>query len=328
MLDLDSLAQDPDQLASIDRTGLFDRAAKTAQRMAAAHDLLSAANIPTPNFTATNISPSPSFSMADGPIWLNLMPELAGIGRAVVALCAEESTEASETRPLARPFQRPLLWAGDQPTSSRPHLVGGHLDLREHFSPTMHPAQIFLGILLVLDELGIRPFSPADRSPAWSTADWQIEIPIEQNLAKRLAQQLFVGMPLFWADALLAGVAEMWQRRYQGYAEAAAFHVDDEALANSQIMARFPRFWTQAAILVHLRPAVMAPDRQTLATGVETICQRRRMGFRGVVAPPLSPVQRIWYFLELGEWVALYAAALNEVDPADQVPRHFLAGLD
>ena len=40
----------------------------------------------------------------------------------------------------------------------------------------------------------------------------------------------------------------------------------------------------------------------------------------------LSRLDRALYWLEMGEWVALYAAALNNVDPAAQVPLEILFG--
>lgn len=304
MPDLDSLAQDPGRLAALDRTGLFRRAADQSGRWSAAQESAQAA------LTGGDLRQIVSARQADGPIWLHWTGELAGVGRMVAGLTGH-----------------PLHWAGDLPEASRRHLSGPGLAVADLIPPTLHPAQAFLALLMILDELGAHPLPPQEISPAWSGEAWQITVPISDNPAKTLAQQLFVGVPLFWAEPSLAGVDQVWQRRYQIYGEAAAFRVGADELIGSQIMARFPRFWPRAGVIVHLRPATLAPESAHLIAGVEAICKRRQMPFRAVIPPDLSPLQSLWYLLELGEWVALYTAALNDVDPADQVPRQFLEGL-
>jgi hypothetical protein len=52
---------------------------------------------------------------------------------------------------------------------------------------------------------------------------------------------------------------------------------------------------------------------------------RRRVAAVQAPAPAgLSDLEHVLYLLELGEWIALYAAALYNVDPSQRVPLQIL----
>lgn len=303
MLAIDDLAQ----LQNMDRTGRFGRAADLSGRVTASARTARGVETRLPS----------AQSVPGGPVWLWMDGIWAGIGKAVAALPLHP-TQA---------VPRPLFWAGDLPETARPDLPGFHLDLRGQLPPDLHPAQAFLALLLLLDSQGIRPFPPKERRASWSIHPWLPTEPMETNAAKGLAQRCITRVPLFWAGPEMAGVAQVWQRRYQEYAEAAAFWATAGEMAESQIMARFPRFWNQAGFAVHLLPAQVSAAYRGLTDGMKVLFAHRSMQLASVTAQPTDPVQAVWYLLEFGEWVALYAAALNEVDPADQVPRQFLDGL-
>ncbi|MBW7886124.1 MAG: hypothetical protein H3C34_26545, partial [Caldilineaceae bacterium] len=145
-------------------------------------------------------------------------------------------------------------------------------------------------------------------------------IPAAANPAKQIALHLYAHVSLVWADTeAFAGVAADWQSRLLLYAETAAIFATVDEMRGLWSMARFPNFWANGVRGVELTTGTAAASDR-----LHMLLQRRRIKTMRIAAPGASPAALCAHLLALGEWVALYAARLYQVDPADRVPLAYL----
>jgi hypothetical protein len=314
MLDLNDLSQ----IALADRRGLLARAANRRERwpQALERGRQHAAQLPTPP--------------GQGLIWLLLPPALQGMGMAVQAL------HASHTAPLLMRWQPHLaslpvegIWLDPFHVAGVSALPSGPvISLPGALDPEAHPGDLFLTLLALLDQWldrslagGIVPLAEeAERQLAASAA----VIPVSSNPAKELAHALNERLPLFWATDPLAGVAWDWWQRYTLYAESKAEWLDAESFRYVAVMVRFPHYWPQAGLFVRLAQKIESDEKWE--ADLERLFRSRRIQSLTVTAPGHSAASDLLYLFELGEWVALYAAALLGVEPTDRVALDFLHG--
>lgn len=335
MTELDDLTQ----LYALDRNHLLVRAAQVSERWSMAQAALATL------FTRLDWLQFQSlkFATTDHLSIVLLLPlELSGIGRAVRSLYHQASPSTvrlnlvlwdAELRPEQIP--PPVLWlSGLSPVAlsqlGAPTTASPRLDISPFISADQHPAQVFLFLLALLDQC-LPPVAlsiDAATNLALITsqlANWVPAVPTAQNPAKQLAIQLHERLPFFWGAGPLAAIAEDWRLRRLWYAEAMAWAASTEELTRIHIMARLPRYWFNIVTFVHLAPSLPNHSLISLETKLDRLFTIRRLSSLRVTTPEeLTLAGTLWYWLELGEWVALYAAALYNVEPAERVPLQFL----
>lgn len=149
------------------------------------------------------------------------------------------------------------------------------------------------------------------------------ETPAAGNMAKQTALRLYQHVPLIWSGApWLEGVGEEWRMRILYYAESAALGAGAESMQRLWSMARFPNFWPHGVVVMHLteQGSPVAPEDEALAA----ILAARRIQRLELAAPGATRAEVAIHHLYLGNWIALYLAALYQVDPADRVPLQLL----
>lgn len=318
MIDIDDVAQ----LGLHDRSHLLQRAAQAETRWQSAQW---AAQEALKQMAQTGDLPAlPARHL----VLLQVPAALHGVGQALQTLF--EATDGPTLRLwdaqlAALPLDFVVLSACPRQPPSVPSL-----ELSSWLDGTVHPAQALLFLLAFLDQWTgtdhLRRVEAFRAAGLEQLARCRPEVPLSANPVKQISQALSERVPLFWAEAPLQGVVHDWWRRYHLYAEAVALQASSSELTRTQVMARFPHYWPQAVTFVHLEWTEMAATARTAPMdGIDLLLKRRRMqqltvpatGFAGLGAA-------LWYLLELGEWVALYAACLNGIDPADRVPQQFL----
>ncbi len=106
------------------------------------------------------------------------------------------------------------------------------------------------------------------------------------------------------------------------YAERQAWSAGADEVAMLHIMARLPRYLPNTTTWVQVESA---DKHEPLVTSLGQIALRRRLPLQTVELPAgLMPLEATIYLLEFGEWLALYAAQLNNVDPDERVPHQIL----
>ncbi len=300
MSELDQL----DAFEAVDTCGWLSRAAQIEQHIADAADGLHALRA---RQATAGIVPSPA------PFSLILPPELQPIGELAARLMPQEAI-------TVRPAQMDL---GVPP---QPGMQSGDrwVDLAPYIRSDAHPVATLV-VLLGLPAIahGQAPESPTlDPAVLAALTHCTPSTLTAENPAKQLALRLHDRIPCFWGAGLEAAAGRVWAARRLWLAESMALALDQDELSRLLAMARFPRFWPNAAGFVRLHSA---GEPSPLADKLTWLLSRRRFATLDLHAPVTArPVDRALYWLALGEWVALYAAALNNVDPAAQVPLDLL----
>lgn len=185
-----------------------------------------------------------------------------------------------------------------------------------------HPAYSFA----FLSTLALRTISVTPEAPALDTGWLGSLLPATayaHNPAKQLAVRFLTRVPLLWgAEPWLAAIAQDWQLRILRYAESAVIVAEQEEMVHGWSLARFPTFWPNALCIARFSDPE-APDDAHTAT-LQSIFQKRRFDAIEIAAPGAERIDQAVHLLYLGEWVALYLAALHGVDPADRTPLQLL----
>lgn len=346
MLDIDDRAQ----LLLSDRSGLLARAGAYRERWRQAY--------------AAGVAGGAALAAVSSPLlWLHVPHALRPIAHTVSRLLSSPTCRVLVWTPQMGLFQEQgahlYLVAQDVDAPGESVADQGRSDRAQtiSFDLAAHPGSMFLQLLALLEEVlglphrlapegllasdGPAPANPAGNPPLDPAGEaktgfpsWFVrrevlercrpEVPSVHNPAKQLALRLSERLPTFWALSPFEEVAQEWRRRYVTYAEAQAQWLPAEDMRQVDVMVRFPRYWLQATAYVRLGQ-VDAPAPGWLA-GLAQIGRRRRTLLLDVLAGAhLDEAAACLHLLEFGEWVALYAACLAGVDPADQVARTFLA---
>jgi hypothetical protein len=130
-----------------------------------------------------------------------------------------------------------------------------------------------------------------------------------------------------WAeDGWQAEIAQDWRLRILRYAESAAIVADLSEMQQAWSMARFPNFWGNALCVARI--GEVAAHHHGQVNMLQSILQKRRFNTIHIEVPGEDPFLRGIHLLYLGEWVALYLAALYGVDPEARVPLQLLGLAD
>jgi len=204
----------------------------------------------------------------------------------------------------------------------------GYAVLRQHFEgmPRAAFGWGLLPLLSVLQRLGVLQIEEAAVHTALgelerAAADWGLDCPGTENAAKQIATRLHGRIPLIIGPELFEVVARRWAGQLNENAEQWAFHV---ALpeADHNLIAGFgqPAIAKDALHVLFLDSAALHERnrlrvRLTAAALDEAGIAHDELLIGG--AEPLDAILRASY---LGDWVSLYLAMLNGVDPTPVEP--------
>ncbi len=184
-----------------------------------------------------------------------------------------------------------------------------------------HPAYTLAHFLALAARAADRPLPDLALDRGWLESLLP-HTPVAGNVAKQVALRLYQHIPLIWsALPWLDGIAQEWRLRLARYAESAALAAGDEEMQRVWSMARFPAFWPNGVTILRLDAAPVATREPNKLL---PILAARRCPVIELAAPGSTPVEYAIHYLYLGNWVALYLAALYQADPADRVPLQLL----
>lgn len=170
----------------------------------------------------------------------------------------------------------------------------------------------------------IRPaLGLADVDAAWLQR-CRSDVPLAANPAKQLGVKLYERVPLIWSQAPLAPHTRHWQTCINHYAEAAAITATLDDMVRNWSMVRLPRFWNNALTCVYLSDGAEPAPVRAQVERMQLLLQARRIPTITVALPGATGPATHFHAEALGEWVALYLAALYQVDPAARVAWDFL----
>lgn len=257
-------------------------------------------------------------------LWLALPPSLRGLGTATTTIFAMQTPTIHLWNPSLTALNRHAAVIDPYRTLSLDDVDNLPL-ITPPTAPQedAHPVAVW-GYLMAL----CHAFSgQADESEQLSTMtnahtdDCAPSVPVAENRAKQLAHRLYDRIPVFWGEGAYAGVALDWRHRYVRYTEARAEWTQLDVIRHVDVMARFPRYWPQAGIYVQLTDR--GADSESVVL-LRQLWQARRIQQETITAMSAPFLASVYELICLGEWVALYAAALLGVDPDDRVALDFL----
>jgi glucose/mannose-6-phosphate isomerase len=176
-------------------------------------------------------------------------------------------------------------------------------------------------LLAILQRLGAIPITTSTVEAACAeldrcATDWGIDVPIEQNAAKQIAQRLYGRVPVVLGADVLEVAARRWAGQLAENAKQwALFGALPEANHNLIVGFNGPPVAQQALYVLQLDSATVH-ERTRLHIGLtageldETGILHDELLIGG--EEPLDSIMRACY---LGDWVSLYLAMLNGVDP-------------
>lgn len=144
----------------------------------------------------------------------------------------------------------------------------------------------------------------------------------DRNLAKKLAKTLHARIPLIWGSSEAGEViARRWKTQLNENAKQPAFYGAIPELCHNEIvpLARL-RETLPASVVVLLRDADERPENHKRAEILKEMLAEYNLPFAEILPWGKSRLGRLLAQVHLGDYVSLYLALLNEVDPTPVKP--------
>ncbi|MCS7208073.1 MAG: bifunctional phosphoglucose/phosphomannose isomerase [Fimbriimonadales bacterium] len=196
-----------------------------------------------------------------------------------------------------------------------------HLQLPGGQPPRTALGYLFVPLMRLSERLGLlpdlsQPYAQMLRRLAQTRDALQPEVPFERNPAKQLAQALHGRIPLIYGSGgARATVALRWKGQINENAKQHAFAYTFPELNHNEILG-----WVKAAEQAHNWSVVVLRDPDESAkirTRIEVT--RRLVGERAtwheLIAEGATLLERLMHLTYFGDFVSLYLAFLNGVDP-------------
>ena len=192
----------------------------------------------------------------------------------------------------------------------------------EHAGQPRAAVGFSVGLLLaLLTKLGLIPEQGAELATALSAMRKQQEmlmpqVPVAQNLAKRLALQLAGHWVMVFGADVFEPVARRWKTQVNELAKAwAGYEVLPEADHNSLAGLQQPQANLPAAMALFLRGSSNHVRNQLRVERTQNAYQHAGVSTALVEAPGDSALAQQWTALHLGDYTAYYLAMLYEINP-------------
>ena len=146
-------------------------------------------------------------------------------------------------------------------------------------------------------------------------------VPLDRNPAKQLAQRLHQRLPVIYSAGILAQVARRWKGQLNETSKMWCFYEElPEANHNALVGYGLPKEIAAKALVVFLRAPSLHPRILLRYELTQTALEEAGVESATVDAEGKSPLAQIMSAVLFGDWVSLYLAILNGVEPAPTPP--------
>ncbi|GAG30141.1 unnamed protein product, partial [marine sediment metagenome] len=146
-------------------------------------------------------------------------------------------------------------------------------------------------------------------------------VPLDRNPAKQLAQRLHGRLPVIYSAGILAQVARRWKGQLNETSKMWCFYEElPEANHNALVGYGLPKEIAAKALVVFLRAPSLHPRILLRYELTQTALEEAGVESATVDAEGKSPLAQIMSAVLFGDWVSLYLAVLNGVEPAPTPP--------
>jgi glucose/mannose-6-phosphate isomerase len=140
--------------------------------------------------------------------------------------------------------------------------------------------------------------------------------PLDSNLAKQLAADLFGRLAVIYGAGLLSDVAFRWKTQVNENSKAWAFHeVFPELNHNAVVGYPLPAETRQKVIVVLLHSASLHPRTSIRYQVTGEILSKAGIKYKRIESIGRSPLAQMIGLVLLGDYVSYYLAMLNRTDP-------------
>ncbi|UCH86062.1 MAG: bifunctional phosphoglucose/phosphomannose isomerase [Dehalococcoidia bacterium] len=146
-------------------------------------------------------------------------------------------------------------------------------------------------------------------------------MPLARNPAKQLAQRLHQRLPVVYSAGILAQVARRWKGQLNETSKMWCFYEElPEANHNAIVGYGLPKEIAGKALVVFLRAPSLHPRVLLRYDLTQTALEEAGVESATVDAEGKSPLAQMMSAILFGDWVSLYLAILNDVEPAPTPP--------
>lgn len=144
-----------------------------------------------------------------------------------------------------------------------------------------------------------------------------IDIPVNQNIAKILAQKLFGKIPVIIGSGTLGEVSRRWKGNFNENAKTASyFEILPEMNHNALVGLEFPKDLNQKLFFIILQSKYDHPRNKIRQNIVVQILQQKKIEYESVLMQPSGNIlAEMLQSILLGDFVAYYLAILNGTPP-------------
>ena len=190
----------------------------------------------------------------------------------------------------------------------------------------------FIGLLGILDNLGLVKDKAADMEEMLSIIKSQAnslgkDVPLDNNPAKRLANQFFGRLAVTYGGGFLASVARRWKTQINENSKAWAFYeVLPELNHNALVGYEFPAELGAHIFITILRSPLLNPRIQLRCQITSEILAQRKVPHQILDGQGQSPLSQMMSLIVLGDYTSYYLALLYGIDPSPVAVIDYLKG--
>ncbi len=142
-------------------------------------------------------------------------------------------------------------------------------------------------------------------------------VPLSQNPAKQLANELYGHLPVIYGAGIVSEVAHRWKTQLNENSKAWAFYeVFPELNHNAVVGYRFPKELASKVMVVLLKSDLL-PQRIQLRYQITCqLLEQANVGYQIVDGNGTSPLSQMMSLVLLGDYVSYYLAILYKIDPS------------
>ncbi len=190
-----------------------------------------------------------------------------------------------------------------------------------------YPFVLLLGILF---RLGFIPDPSADLEDALQaidevSAESREDVLIADNGAKQMALRLFDRLPFVYGASFLTAAARRWKGQFNENADTLAGYEElPEADHNAVVGTRVATGVLSRSTVLILSSPLFHPRIQLRIELTAELLEKRRLRVEVIEGRGQTRLAHMLSLIHFGDYVSVYLALLNDIDPSEMTPIDFL----